>query len=94
MRTGLVLEGGAMRGMFTAGVMDVLMEQKIRFDGAIGVSAGAAFGVNYKSGQSALLSGCAILWSAFVPADGRSLQYRVLLWRGTACTRSVRFRRV
>ena len=51
MRTGLVLEGGAMRGMFTAGVMDVLMEQKIRFDGAIGVSAGAAFGVNYKSGQ-------------------------------------------
>lgn len=51
MRTGLVLEGGAMRGMFTAGVMDVMMEQGIRFDGAIGVSAGAAFGVNYKSGQ-------------------------------------------
>ena len=51
MRTGLVLEGGAMRGMFTAGVMDVMMEQGIRFNGAIGVSAGAAFGVNYKSGQ-------------------------------------------
>ena len=40
-----------MRGMFTAGVMDVLMEQGIVFDGAVGVSAGAAFGVNYKSGQ-------------------------------------------
>lgn len=51
MRTGLVLEGGAMRGMFTAGVMDVMMERGIRYDGAIGVSAGAAFGVNYKSGQ-------------------------------------------
>ena len=51
MKTGLVLEGGAMRGLFTAGVMDVLMEQGIAFDGAIGVSAGAAFGCNYKSGQ-------------------------------------------
>ena len=40
-----------MRGMFTAGVMDVMMTAGIRFDGAIGVSAGAAFGVNYKSGQ-------------------------------------------
>ena len=51
MKTGLILEGGAMRGMFSAGVMDVLMENGIEFDGAIGVSAGAAFGVNYKSGQ-------------------------------------------
>lgn len=51
MQTGLVLEGGAMRGMFTAGVMDVLMENNVRFEGAVGVSAGAAFGVNYKSGQ-------------------------------------------
>ena len=51
MKTGLILEGGAMRGLFTAGVMDVLMENGIEFDGAIGVSAGAAFGVNYKSKQ-------------------------------------------
>ncbi len=51
MKTGLVLEGGAMRGMFTAGVMDVMMEHGIRFDGAIGVSAGAVFGCNYKSHQ-------------------------------------------
>ncbi len=40
-----------MRGLFTAGVMDVLMENGITFDGLIGVSAGAAFGCNYKSGQ-------------------------------------------
>lgn len=51
MKTGLVLEGGAMRGMFTAGVMDVLMENDVDFDGVIGVSAGAAFGCNYKSKQ-------------------------------------------
>lgn len=51
MKKGLILEGGAMRGMFTAGVIDVMMEQGIEFDGAIGVSAGAAFGCNYKSKQ-------------------------------------------
>lgn len=51
MKTGLVLEGGGMRGLFTAGVMDVLMEHGIRFDGIVGVSAGATFGCNYKSQQ-------------------------------------------
>ena len=40
-----------MRGLFTAGVLDVLMERGVRFDGMIGVSAGACFGCNYKSGQ-------------------------------------------
>lgn len=51
MKTGLIMEGGAMRGMFTAGVTDVMMENGITFDGAIGVSAGAVFGCNYKSHQ-------------------------------------------
>lgn len=51
MKTGLVLEGGAMRGMYTAGVLDIFMENDIKVDGAIGVSAGAVFGSNYKSGQ-------------------------------------------
>lgn len=50
-KTGLVLEGGAMRGLFTAGVLDVFMERGIKFDGLIGVSAGACFGCNFKSGQ-------------------------------------------
>lgn len=45
------MEGGAMRGMFTCGVIDVFMENSIEFDGAIGVSAGATFGCNYKSKQ-------------------------------------------
>lgn len=51
MKTALIMEGGAMRGMFTCGVMDVLMEQGIAFDAAAGISAGAAFGCNFKSGQ-------------------------------------------
>lgn len=51
MKKGLVMEGGAMRGLFTAGITDVFMENGIRFDGGIGTSAGAAFGCNYKSGQ-------------------------------------------
>ena len=51
MKKGLVLEGGAMRGLFTAGIIDVMMEAGIEPDGIIGVSAGAAFGCNYKSRQ-------------------------------------------
>lgn len=52
MKRGLVLEGGAMRGLFTTGITDVMMEAGIEPDGLIGVSAGAAFGCNYKSRQS------------------------------------------
>lgn len=51
MKYGIVMEGGAMRGLFTAGVTDVLMENGIEFDRGIGVSAGACFGCNYKSKQ-------------------------------------------
>ena len=51
MKKGLVLEGGAMRGLFTAGIIDLMMENGIEPDGLIGVSAGAAFGCNYKSRQ-------------------------------------------
>ncbi len=50
-RIGLVLEGGGMRGMYTAGVLDVFMEQGIVFDGVIGVSAGAICGCSFVSGQ-------------------------------------------
>lgn len=51
-RTGLVLEGGGMRGMYTCGILDVLMENRIYLDGMVGVSAGIAFGCNYKSRQA------------------------------------------
>lgn len=42
MKKGLILESGAIRGLFTAGVIDVMMENNIEFDGAVGVSVGAA----------------------------------------------------
>ena len=51
MKTGLVLEGGAMRGIYTAGVLDVFLEQEIHFDGVIGVSAGALHGCSFVSEQ-------------------------------------------
>ncbi len=50
-KTGLVLEGGGMRGIYTAGVLDVFMEQNITFDGVVGVSAGAIHGCSYVAGQ-------------------------------------------
>ena len=51
MKVGLVLEGGAMRGMYTAGVLDIFLENNIEVDGIVGVSAGVLFGVNYLSKQ-------------------------------------------
>ena len=52
MKIGLVLEGGGMRGLFSAGVLDALLELKeLSINGIVGVSSGALFGVNYVSKQ-------------------------------------------
>ncbi len=51
MSVGLVLEGGGMRGLYTAGVLDAFLDAGIKVDGIVSVSAGALFGVNYVSGQ-------------------------------------------
>ena len=50
-KTGLVLEGGGMRGIYTAGVLDVFLDQNMMFDGVIGVSAGAIHGSSFVSRQ-------------------------------------------
>lgn len=50
-KTTLILEGGAMRGLYSAGVLDTFMENNINVDVIYGVSAGALFGLNYKSRQ-------------------------------------------
>lgn len=78
MKTGLVLEGGAMRGLWSAGVTDVMMEHGIRPDGLIGVSAGAAFGCNYKSWQA----GRAIRYNTRFARDARYSGLRSLLTSG------------
>ena len=49
--TGLVLEGGGMRGIFTVGVLDYLMDHQCYFPYTIGVSAGASNGISYASHQ-------------------------------------------
>ncbi len=82
MKTGLVLEGGGLRGMFTAGVTDVLLENGISFDGAIGVSAGATFGCNYKSGQA----GRAIRYNLRFCGDKRYFSLRSLVTSGACKT--------
>lgn len=51
MKTGLVLEGGGMRGLYTVGVLDALMENGLKCDYVVGVSAGACNGISYVSGQ-------------------------------------------
>ena len=51
MKVGLVLEGGSMRGLYTAGVLDIMMDNKIQVDGIVGTSAGALFGTTYFSNQ-------------------------------------------
>ena len=78
MKTGLVLEGGGMRGLFTAGVLDVLMERGVKFDGLVGVSAGACFGCNYKSGQI----GRVIRYNKRFARDPRYCSWRSLFTTG------------
>ena len=71
-KKGLVLEGGGLRALFTAGVTDVMMENNIQFDGLIGVSAGATFGCNYKSGQI----GRALRYNITFKDDPRYMSWR------------------
>lgn len=78
MKRGLVLEGGAMRGLFTAGICDVMMEQNVWPDGVVGVSAGAAFGCNMKSRQI----GRAIRYNMRFAKDSRYSGIRSLLTSG------------
>ena len=78
MKNGLVLEGGAMRGLFTAGVLDALMRHGVGFDGIVGVSAGAAFGCNFKSRQI----GRVLRYNLRFCRDWRYASWRSLLLTG------------
>ena len=78
MKRGLVLEGGAFRGLFTSGIIDVMMAHDVWPDGLIGVSAGAAFGCNYKSRQV----GRAIRYNKAYAHDPRYSGIRSLLTTG------------
>ena len=78
MKTGLVLEGGAMRGIYTAGDLDIFNENKIKVDGVIGVSAGCVHGVNYISEQN----GRSIRYTLKYRNDKRYMSVKSLLKTG------------
>ena len=74
-KTGLVLEGGGMRGLFTMGIVDLMLEKGIKVDGIVGVSAGACFGCNYKSHQP----GRALRYNIAMKDEPRYMGLRTLL---------------
>ena len=78
MKTCFVLEGGALRGLYTAGVLDYLMDNKVKIDSIIGVSAGALFGVNYFSKQR----GRTLRYNLKYCNDKRYMSVRSLLLTG------------
>lgn len=78
MATGIVLEGGAHRAIYTAGVLDVLSENKIHFDGVIGVSAGAIHGCSFVSGQI----GRSINYTLKYASDKRYMSFYSLITTG------------
>ncbi|MBR5302255.1 MAG: patatin family protein [Clostridia bacterium] len=83
MRVGLVLEGGAMRGMYTAGVLDVFLDHDIHVDAIVGVSAGACFGCNLFSKQR----GRALRYNQRFAGDKRNVSLRSLLLTGDIVNR-------
>ncbi|MGN1114715.1 MAG: patatin family protein [Oscillospiraceae bacterium] len=90
MKLGLVLEGGAMRGMYTAGVLDVFMDNSISVDSIVGVSAGALFGVNYLSGQK----GRIIRYNKRFNRDKNYMGLRPLLREGNIVSTEYAYNRV
>lgn len=78
MSVGLVLEGGGLRGLYTVGVLDIFMDNDIKVDGIIGVSAGALFGVNYPSKQR----GRGLRYNLRFAKDPRYMSFRSLIKTG------------
>lgn len=87
MKIGIVLEGGAMRGLFTAGVLDTLLAENIRIDAAFTVSAGALFGVNFFSKQS----GRVLRYNKKYLHDKRYMSLHSLLTTGNIVNRDFAF---
>ena len=87
MKIGLVLEGGAMRGMYTAGVLDAFLDKDFWVDGIISVSAGALFGVNYPSRQKER----AIRYNKKFISDKRYISFKSLVRTGNIVNKDFAF---
>lgn len=83
----LVLEGGAMRGQFSAGVLDFFMDQKLFCERVIGVSAGALCGYNYVAGED----GRTCYLNTKYCDDWRYLSMKSFVRTGNACGREFTF---
>ena len=83
MKAGLVLEGGAMRGMYTAGVIDAFLDHNVQVDGIVGVSAGACFGCNLFSKQR----GRVLRYNTRFMGDPRNVSLRSLITTGDIINR-------
>ena len=87
MKIGMVLEGGAMRGMYTAGIIDMLLEDEIKVDTIVGVSAGVLFGVNYLSKQK----GRVIRYNKEYAKDPRYMGFKSLITTGNIINKEFAF---
>ncbi|HIS18919.1 MAG TPA: patatin family protein [Candidatus Coprovivens excrementavium] len=78
MKIGLVLEGGGMRGLYTAGILDAMLDKNFQVNGIIGVSAGALFGVSYVSKQR----GRSLRYNQKYASDPRYMSFKSLITTG------------
>lgn len=90
MSVGLVLEGGAMRALYSAGVLDVFLDHGVRVDGVTAVSAGACFGANLLSGQR----GRGLRYNKKYMRDPRYMGLRSLLTTGDIVNREFGYYRI
>lgn len=78
MKIGMVLEGGGMRGLYTAGILDAMLDKNFQVNGIIGVSAGALFGVSYVSKQR----GRSLRYNQKYASDPRYMSFKSLITTG------------
>lgn len=90
MSVGMVLEGGGMRGLYTAGILDQLLEEEIKVDGIVAVSSGALFGINYASNQK----GRTLRYNKKYLNDKRFISLRSLIRTGNIINRDFAYHKV
>ena len=89
-KVGLVLEGGSLRGLYSAGVLDIMMDNNIDVDVIVGTSAGALFGPNYFSKQR----GRAIRYNKRFCRDRRNISMWSWLFTGNVVNKNFAYYKI
>ncbi len=89
-KVGLVLEGGSLRGLYSSGVLDIMMDNNIEVDCIVGTSAGALFGPNYFSNQR----GRAIRYNKRFCKDRRNISMWSLLFTGNVVNKKFAYYKI